>query len=133
MSIFLVLIPSSIYPATVSRFLSFFSFFPKTSRCSFFQSKSGSGEAPRRRHLGFSRDVCLDREAEKPTLEVCLIRCSAGCPTSIRNPFVGSDLFFRRILSKGHLTAAALIVSSESFLCQPEKNACRFSRTMLHL
>lgn len=79
--------------------LSFLSFFSKASCCFFFRSKSGNGEAPRRRHLGFSRGACLDRKAETDSLEVCLIRCCAGCPVSIRNPFVGSDLFFRRILS----------------------------------
>lgn len=45
-------------------FLSFFLFFPKASHCFFFRSKSDSGEAPRRRHLRFPRDVCLDRKAE---------------------------------------------------------------------
>jgi len=29
-----------------------------------FRSKSDNGEAPRRRHLGFSHGACLDRKAE---------------------------------------------------------------------
>lgn len=33
-------------------------------------------------------------ERQRPTLEVCLIRCSAGCPVSIRNAFVGSRSLF---------------------------------------
>jgi len=117
-SIFLISI-CSICPVTISRFLSFFSFFPKASFYSFF----GLNPTTVKRLGAATSDSLMVpawTERQRPTLEVCLIRYSAECPTSIRNPFVGSDLFFRRILSKG--LSHQGFVSSKLFACR--KKVC---------
>lgn len=74
-----------------------------SSRCFFFRSKSGRA----RRRLGSTESdssevpACEQTESRGRLSWFGLIRRSARCPASIRNPFVGPDLFFQWILSKG--------------------------------
>lgn len=68
----------------------------ETKECFFFSLNSA---AKRRLYTVASDSACLRAaRLQRPALEVYLIRCSAGCPASIRNPFIESDLFFRRTL-----------------------------------
>lgn len=81
-----------------------FSFFsPQLYRdASFFGlNPAERGGASARPSRILPRCPLVSRPKAEARLWFGLIRRSARCPASIRNPFVGPDLFFRRILSKG--------------------------------
>lgn len=81
---------------------SFFVPLPEASWCFFFRSKSGRAKRRLRGSESDSSEVlaCERTESRGRLSRFGLIRRSAGCPASIRNPFVGPDLFFRRILQR---------------------------------
>lgn len=112
---------------SISRLLSFFPIFSKTSRCFFF---SGLNPATGQRRLSALDSLAVpgrcyraDRK-RRLALGVRLIRPPAGCPASIRNPFVGSDPFFcpdsRRVSTSRDRAFRAVR--------PPRKGTCHFSR-----